>query len=191
MINEQIVDLRKLFLEIFLEGGSLIASNIQKIPIAELTWKERCMVRWCVKLFPFSDLDVCYIEKTAYIAKGVFRRSFSGIRLEPDSFYMRLMGIEDFDDTTGVSILFGFYADSCKTSDLPTKVKIISIPRKYEWLHQLVFAPVPFSWGSMLMCAKLPIPWLKIPENSPFKVEFQPVNEYPNIKPVGVTFHIR
>jgi len=191
MINEQMADLRSLFLEILCKGSSLIASNIQKVPIAKLTWDEKSRTRSCLILFPFSDLDICYIEKTAYIAKGIFNRSFSGIHPEPNSFYMRLMDTDDFDDTTSVSILFGFYTDPCKTDNLPRKVKITSVPKKYEWLHQLIFAPVPFNWNSMLICAKLPIPWLKIPENSPFRVEFQPTNEYPNIKPIGITFHIK
>jgi hypothetical protein len=167
-------------------GLSLVV-GFDKLPYMELYHKEMNLIWLCGRLFPFSSEDKDYISLAASVAKGLYRRTFSGIYLEPGCFYARLMKRDDFESADSVSILFGFYLDPLKPGDAPNEVRISMSMRRFPSFDQLIWVPVDF-WLSRLICAKLPIPWLKIPQNSPWTLEFKPDGRYENVKPIGVTF---
>jgi hypothetical protein len=166
----------------------LVAGGIQEVPFGRLMPEEDHLVESCRYLFPFTDEDLRYLRQTAMIAKGRFKYAFTGIYLEVGGFYARIMESEDFKATDNISILFGFYADPTKTGNLPRKVRISTASRHYESADRLIFAPLPLFWGTRVLCAKLPCPWLKTPENSPFYIKFYPKGEYPHVNPIGITF---
>ena len=174
---------------IFYDAGMLIALGLKEQPCANLSWDERQYLFLCERLFPFTKEEQEYIWATAKVAKGFFHRySFSGIYVRVDSFYARLTKNEDFDDTNNISIIFGFYADPTNVGYLPQEVRISGSLSPYPILARLIFAPRPFFWNTQILCANLPAPLLKTPNNSPLQLEFCPKGEYPHIKPLGVTF---
>jgi hypothetical protein len=170
---------------------SLAASGLSELPYKELSLMEKALVSLCRNIFPFTRGEADLIERICGVAKGVFKNClFSGLVLEPPGFYMRLSKNEDFNSVDDVSIFFGFYTEP-GSGNLPEEVQIKSSIRWYSSSIKLMFARMDVFWGSYVLVTRLPLLFLKTPENAPFVVTFRPEGNYEHIKPIGITFSQR